>query len=68
MVVCQGLERRRPACELRFFVHSPYRQLHMLWRLQGLWQYLRGEDEWKPLKRQGLAFRTGAIACGKMIT
>lgn len=40
----------------------------MLWRLQGLWQYLRGEDEWKPLKRQGLAFRTGAIACGKMIT
>lgn len=38
-----------------FFEHFPYRQLHMLWRLQGLWQYLRGDHEWKPLKRKGLA-------------
>jgi hypothetical protein len=27
----------------------------MTWRLQGLWQYLRGDHEWKPLKRKGLA-------------
>ena len=38
-----------------FFEHFPYRQLHMIWRLQGLWQYLRGDREWKPLKRKGLA-------------
>jgi len=38
-----------------FFEHFPYRQLHILWRLQGLWQYFRGDHEWKPLKRKGLA-------------
>jgi cellulose synthase/poly-beta-1,6-N-acetylglucosamine synthase-like glycosyltransferase len=37
-----------------FLEHFPYRQLHMMWRLQGLWQYLRGDMIWKPLKRQGL--------------
>jgi hypothetical protein len=26
----------------------------MIWRLQGLWQYLRGDMAWKPLKRKGL--------------
>jgi hypothetical protein len=25
----------------------------MIWRLQGLWQYLRGDMVWKELKRQG---------------
>jgi cellulose synthase/poly-beta-1,6-N-acetylglucosamine synthase-like glycosyltransferase len=37
-----------------FLEHFPYRQLHMLWRLQGLWQYLRGDLAWKPMKRKGL--------------
>jgi len=37
-----------------FLEHFPYRQLHMIWRLQGLWQYLRGDLAWKPLKRRGL--------------
>jgi len=37
-----------------FLEHFPYRQLHMLWRLQGLWQYLRGDFVWRPLKRKGL--------------
>ena len=37
-----------------FFEHFPYRQLHMIWRLQGLWQYLRGDMAWKAVKRQGL--------------
>src|SRR5712692_8607676 len=37
-----------------FFEHFPYRQLHMLWRLKGLWEYLRGDFVWKPLKRKGL--------------
>src|ERR1700730_5091805 len=36
-----------------FLEHFPYRQLHMVWRLQGLWQYLRGDMAWRPLKRQG---------------
>lgn len=37
-----------------FLEHFPYRQLHMCWRLQGLWQYLRGDVKWRPLKRQGV--------------
>ena len=37
-----------------FFEHFPYRQLHMIWRLQGLWQYLRGDMTWRAVKRQGL--------------
>src|SRR5467141_3290179 len=37
-----------------FLEHFPYRQLHMIWRLQGLWQYFRGDLTWRPLKRQGL--------------
>lgn len=37
-----------------FFEHFPYRQLHMLWRLQGLWQYFRGEHNWNQPKRKGL--------------
>lgn len=38
-----------------FFEHFPYRQLHMIWRLQGVWEYARGDHVWKPLKRKGLA-------------
>jgi cellulose synthase/poly-beta-1,6-N-acetylglucosamine synthase-like glycosyltransferase len=38
-----------------FLEHFPYRQLHMIWRLQGLWQYLLGDLAWRPLKRKGLA-------------
>ena len=26
----------------------------MIWRLLGLWQYLRGDHVWKPVKRKGL--------------
>jgi len=37
-----------------FFEHFPYRQMHMFWRLQGLWQYMRGDVRWKALKRQGM--------------
>jgi cellulose synthase/poly-beta-1,6-N-acetylglucosamine synthase-like glycosyltransferase len=37
-----------------FLEHFPYRQLHMVWRLQGLWQYMRGDMAWKPLERKGL--------------
>jgi cellulose synthase/poly-beta-1,6-N-acetylglucosamine synthase-like glycosyltransferase len=37
-----------------FLEHFPYRQLHMIWRLQGILQYLRGDFEWRPMKRQGV--------------
>jgi cellulose synthase/poly-beta-1,6-N-acetylglucosamine synthase-like glycosyltransferase len=37
-----------------FAEHFPYRQLHMFWRLQGLWQYLRGDMTWRPLRRRGI--------------
>ncbi|HXJ18271.1 MAG TPA: hypothetical protein VNM68_13890 [Candidatus Polarisedimenticolia bacterium] len=32
----------------------PYRQKHMIWRLQGIWQYLRGDMGWRPTNRQGI--------------
>jgi cellulose synthase/poly-beta-1,6-N-acetylglucosamine synthase-like glycosyltransferase len=38
-----------------FFEHFPYRQMHMYWRLQGLWQYMRGDLKWHQPKRKGLA-------------
>jgi len=38
-----------------FLEHFPYRQLHMFWRLQGLWQYMRGDNVWRPLVRKGLS-------------
>lgn len=38
-----------------FLEHFPYRQLHMIWRLKGIWQYLRGDTAWKSPKRKGLA-------------
>jgi cellulose synthase/poly-beta-1,6-N-acetylglucosamine synthase-like glycosyltransferase len=41
-----------------FFEHFPYRQLHMIWRLQGLWQFLRGDHAWHSPKRKGLASAT----------
>ena len=37
-----------------FFEHFPYRQMHMFWRLQGIWQYLRGDHVWGVLKRKGM--------------
>jgi cellulose synthase/poly-beta-1,6-N-acetylglucosamine synthase-like glycosyltransferase len=43
-----------------FFEHFPYRQLHMAWRLQGLWQYMRGDMSWKSLERKGLQATTSA--------
>jgi cellulose synthase/poly-beta-1,6-N-acetylglucosamine synthase-like glycosyltransferase len=37
-----------------FLEHFPYRQLHMIWRLQGFWQYFRGDMAWRPLTRLGM--------------
>lgn len=37
-----------------FLEHFPYRQLHMIWRLQGFWQYLHGDNVWATVKRKGL--------------
>jgi cellulose synthase/poly-beta-1,6-N-acetylglucosamine synthase-like glycosyltransferase len=37
-----------------FLEHFPYRQLQMVWRLQGMWQYLRGDIAWGVLQRGGL--------------
>jgi cellulose synthase/poly-beta-1,6-N-acetylglucosamine synthase-like glycosyltransferase len=38
-----------------FVEHFPYRQLNMIWRIQGMWQYIRGDMEWRELKRIGLS-------------
>ena len=37
-----------------FLEHFPYRQIQIYWRLQGMWQYLRGDNTWKTIKRTGL--------------
>ena len=37
-----------------FVEHFPYRQMQMVWRLQGMWQYLRGDIAWGVLQRGGL--------------
>ncbi|HEY6338814.1 MAG TPA: glycosyltransferase [Candidatus Sulfotelmatobacter sp.] len=50
--------RRRDVARLLIyclFEHFPYRQLTMIWRLQGIWQYLRGDLQWREMKRVGLA-------------
>ncbi len=39
--------------------HFPYRQLTMIWRLQGLWQYLRGDVQWREMKRTGFTSQAG---------
>jgi cellulose synthase/poly-beta-1,6-N-acetylglucosamine synthase-like glycosyltransferase len=46
-----------------FLEHFPYRQLHLIWRLQGMWQYLRGDTVWRPLKRQGNDSRLNQKPC-----
>ncbi len=38
-----------------FLEHFPYRQMTMVWRLQGLWQYLRGDLKWGAIKRVGIS-------------
>ena len=46
--------RRREVARLLvycLFEHFPYRQLTMIWRLQGLWQYFRGDLQWRVMKR-----------------
>jgi cellulose synthase/poly-beta-1,6-N-acetylglucosamine synthase-like glycosyltransferase len=50
-----------------FLEHFPYRQLHVIWRLQGLWQYFRGDMAWRPLKRQGLESMEAHKQCSSTV-
>ena len=43
-----------------FLEHFPYRQLHMIWRLKGMWQYLRGDVAWGEMKRAGFEPQSSA--------
>ncbi len=36
------------------FEHFPYRQMTMIWRLQGIWQYMRGDLKWRTMRRTGI--------------
>ena len=51
-----------------FLEHFPYRQLHMIWRLHGLWQYCRGDMAWRPLNRQGQESDTDKTASSPVPT
>ena len=42
------------------FEHFPYRQLTMIWRLQGLWQFMRGDLKWREMKRTGVSAAAGS--------
>lgn len=37
-----------------FLEQFPYRQMHLLWRLRGMWEYARGDMEWRAIERMGL--------------
>ena len=37
-----------------FLEHFPYRQCHTIWRLRGLWQYMRGDHAWGKIERAGI--------------
>ncbi len=41
-----------------FLEQFPYRQLHLVWRLQGTLQYARGDVAWRPMERVGLEAAT----------
>ena len=45
-----------------FLEHFSYRQMHMLWRLQGMWEYLRGRPRVETSEAQGTSIRTRALA------
>jgi len=36
-----------------------YRQLNNVWRVQGYWQYLRGDNSWGEMTRRGFAKASG---------
>jgi cellulose synthase/poly-beta-1,6-N-acetylglucosamine synthase-like glycosyltransferase len=36
-----------------FYEHFPYRQIHLVWRLRGIWQFFLGIRSWEPIKRRG---------------
>ena len=38
-----------------FLVNLGYRQLTMLWRIKGTWDYLRGNTSWGRMERRGFA-------------
>jgi len=42
------------------FEHFPYRQMTLVWRLQGIFQYLRGDLVWREMKRSGLSVKPTA--------
>lgn len=44
-----------------FLEQIPYRQMHLIWRLQGIWQYARGDVVWHPVERVGLESATPRI-------
>jgi cellulose synthase/poly-beta-1,6-N-acetylglucosamine synthase-like glycosyltransferase len=48
-----------------FLEHFPYRQMHMVWRLQGIWQYLRGDLVWREMRRAG--FQLESVGLSKTV-
>lgn len=37
------------------FEHFPDRQMTLIWRLQGIYQYLHGDLVWREMKRMGVS-------------
>ena len=38
-----------------FLEQFPYRQMYLVWRLQGTWQFVRGDMEWRQIERVGIS-------------
>jgi hypothetical protein len=42
-----------------------YRQIHAVWRLRGLWDWLRGESAWGAMKRSGFGSPAPILSLGQ---
>jgi cellulose synthase/poly-beta-1,6-N-acetylglucosamine synthase-like glycosyltransferase len=56
----QGFRNRAMLLLWALFENVGYRQMTVVWRLQGLWKYLRGRKDWGKMDRTG--FRTQPTA------
>ncbi len=51
-----------------FLEHMPYRPLHSIWRLQGMWHSVTGRNTWAPMEKVGFAKKAEAsVAAGSAL-
>ncbi len=43
-----------------FLEHMPYRPLHSIWRLMGMWQFMTGQNSWAAMEKAGFPRKADA--------